>query len=47
MSLIIHEFTQEVRNKTKYGDGQPVSWEAVHKIWWDLLNEYKFDPYED
>jgi hypothetical protein len=45
LASIIYEFTLFVRDRTKYGDGKPASWEEVKTYWWNLLQEAKYDPY--
>ena len=47
MASLIYEFTALVREKTKYGDGKPVDWEDVRTLWWDILKENDYDPYEE
>lgn len=48
LSSIIYEFTQLVRNKTKYATGEEKdpTWEDIRTEWWRILNEEKYDPYE-
>jgi hypothetical protein len=47
MHTLIFEWSNELRNKTKYGDGKKVSWEDVRDSWWKLCNEMEIDPYGD
>lgn len=44
MSLILYEFSNAIRDKTKYGNS--TEWDEVHKVWWDLLYDFKINPYE-
>jgi hypothetical protein len=44
---VIWEFTQLVRNKTKYGDGRKVDWEIISDEWWNLLKDEGVDPYDE
>lgn len=37
---LIWRWEQEVlRQNRKYGDGNPVAWEAVERSWYDIKNE--------
>lgn len=47
MLMTIWDFTQEIRNKTKYGDGKPVDWQEVSDLWWQTLKENDIDPYSE
>ncbi len=48
LSLILWDFTQLVRSKTKHGDpDERVSWEEVREVWWNLLKEADYDPYAE
>ena len=48
LASIIWEFTQEVRSKTKHGTEEDQKiWEPVREAWWNLLNEFHYDPYEN
>lgn len=47
MHSAIWDFTSELRNKTKYGDGKPVDWEDVSQLWWETLKENDIDPYSE
>jgi hypothetical protein len=46
LSLIIWDFTNLLREKTKYSDDSG-SWEQTRIEWWKLLAEYKYDPHEE
>lgn len=47
MASIIAHFTNLVRDKTKYSpETEAELWEPVREAWWNLLNEYNYDPYE-
>lgn len=43
----IYEYTNTLRNKTKYGDGKKVDWEEVRTEWWEVLKAESIDPYSD
>ncbi len=49
LSLIIWEFTQLLREKTKYAqsDAESLRWDPVKEEWWKLLGEYNYDPHEE
>lgn len=44
---VIWEFTQILRNKTKYGDGKKVNWEVVNQEWWSIMKDEGVDPYDE
>lgn len=39
LRVLIDEWSDHLRSKTKYGDGQPVSWEEVREDWTRFLME--------
>ena len=47
MASILYEFSNLIREKAKYAEKQPESWDEVKSMWWEVLNDYKVDPYED
>jgi hypothetical protein len=47
MSLVIWEFTNELRAKAKYSEKGPESWDEVKDLWWARLKEYDVDPYTE
>lgn len=46
---LIWEFTNFLRNKTKYATGEegPISWEDVRTEWWRQCQDEGVDPYGD
>lgn len=48
MGLAIYEFTNFLRDKTKYGDPEEITnWHEVSDVWWKHLSDEGIDPYED
>lgn len=39
LRVLIDEWSDHLRSKTKYGDGLPVSWEEVREDWVGFLKE--------
>lgn len=47
LSLIIYEFTNDLRMKAKHEEKPPADWQEVKDLWWSYLADYSHDPYED
>ncbi len=47
MASLIYDFTTELRNKSKYGEPQDVTWDAVYDLWLATLEENNYDPYDE
>jgi len=45
---LLHDMANEIRRHTKYGDEkEEATWKVFSDKFWELMNEYKIDPYEE
>lgn len=45
MALVLYELANHFRNWRKHGERSEIPVEEIEHAFWDILNEYKIDPY--